>query len=356
MKAVTMKEINYRAIEKMPITIEVMNMISVLHEYKGRQELYIETQPEILDKLMEVARIQSTEASNKIEGIFTSDKRLKEIVQKKSEPRNRNEKEIAGYREVLGMIHDSYSYIQLKPNDILTLHKYLYSYSETSNGGHYKMVDNYIEEEDEFGNKSVRFQPIPAILTKEYIETLCSQYEDAIHHTNIDPLLIIPCVILDFLCIHPFGDGNGRMSRLLTLLLLYKAGYMVGKYISIEMVVEKSKETYYEVLQDSSIDWHENTNDYMPFIKYTLGTIINAYKDFEERFVLLEKKKKTSPERVYSIIERSLVKLGKSDIMILCPELSQKTVERALKKLVDEGKIAKIGAGKSTTYVDVKRL
>ena len=157
-----MKEIHYRAIEKMPITIEVMNMISVLHEYKGRQELYIETQPEILDKLMEVARIQSTEASNKIEGIYTSDKRLKEIVQKKSEPRNRNEKEIAGYREVLGMIHDSYSYIQLKPNDILTLHKYLYSYSETSNGGHYKMVDNYIEEEDEFGNKSVRFQPIPA--------------------------------------------------------------------------------------------------------------------------------------------------------------------------------------------------
>lgn len=351
-----MKEINYRKIEEMPITIEVMNMISALHEYKGRQELYIETQPEILERLMEVARIQSTEASNKIEGIYTSDARLKEIVQKKSEPRNRNEKEIAGYREVLGMIHDSYSYIQLKPNDILTLHKYLYSYSESGNGGHYKMVDNYIEEEDEFGNKSVRFQPIPAILTAEYIESLCKQYEDAINHTHIDPLLVIPCVILDFLCIHPFGDGNGRMSRLLTLLLLYKAGYLVGKYISIEMVVEKSKETYYEVLQDSSINWYENTNDYMPFIRYTLGTIINAYKDFEDRFILLEKKKMTSPERVYSIIERSLVKLGKSDIMTLCPELSQKTIERALKKLTDDGKIVKVGAGKSTTYVDVRRL
>mgnify|MGYP004673642903 CR=1 FL=1 len=351
-----MKEINYRKIEEMPITIEVMNMISALHEYKGRQELYIETQPEILERLMEVARIQSTEASNKIEGIYTSDARLKEIVQKKSEPRNRNEKEIAGYREVLGMIHDSYSYIQLKPSDILTLHKYLYSYSESGNGGHYKMVDNYIEEKDEFGNKSVRFQPVPAILTAEYIESLCKQYEDVINNTNIDPLLVIPCVILDFLCIHPFGDGNGRMSRLLTLLLLYKAGYLVGKYISIEMVVEKSKETYYEVLQDSSINWHENTNDYMPFIRYTLGTIINAYKDFEDRFILLEKKKMTSPERVYSIIERSLVKLGKSDIMILCPELSQKTIERALKKLTDDGKIVKVGAGKSTTYVDVRRL
>ena len=351
-----MKEINYRKIEEMPITIEVMNMISALQEYKGRQELYIETQPEILERLMEVARIQSTEASNKIEGIYTSDTRLKEIVQKKSEPRNRNEKEIAGYREVLGMIHDSYSYIQLKPSDILTLHKYLYSYSESGNGGHYKIVDNYIEEEDEFGNKSVRFQPVPAILTAEYIESLCKQYEDAINHTHIDPLLVIPCVILDFLCIHPFGDGNGRMSRLLTLLLLYKAGYLVGKYISIEMVVEKSKETYYEVLQDSSINWHENTNDYMPFIRYTLGTIINAYKDFEDRFILLEKKKMTSPERVYSIIECSLVKLGKSDIMTLCPELSQKTIERALKKLTDDGKIVKVGAGKSTTYVDVKRL
>lgn len=351
-----MKEINYKNIEKMPITVEVMNMISTLHEYKGRQELYIATQPKILDKLMEVARIQSTEASNKIEGIYTSDARLKEIVQKKSEPRNRNEKEIAGYREVLGMIHDSYSYIQLKPNDILTLHKYLYSYSESGNGGHYKMVDNYIEEEDEFGHKSVRFQPVPAVLTAEYIESLCKEYEDVINNAQIDPLLVIPCVILDFLCIHPFGDGNGRMSRLLTLLLLYKAGYLVGKYISIEMVVEKSKETYYEVLQDSSINWHENANDYMPFIRYTLGTIINAYKEFEDRFVLLEKKKMTSPERVYSVIERSLVKLGKSDIMILCPELSQKTIERALKKLTDEGKIAKVGAGKSTAYADVKRL
>lgn len=350
-----MKEINYKKIEEMPISIEIMNMISALHEYKGRQELYIETQPQILEKLMEVAKIQSTEASNKIEGIYTSDARLKQIVQKKSEPRNRNEKEIAGYREVLGMIHDSYSYIQLKPNDILTLHKYLYSYSEAE-GGRYKMVDNYIEEEDESGNKNVRFQPVPAILTAGYIEELCRQYEEAVNNTKIDLLLIIPCVILDFLCIHPFSDGNGRMSRLLTLLLLYKAGYLVGKYISIEMVVEKSKETYYEALQDSSINWHENESNYIPFIRYTLGTIINAYKDFEERFVLLEKKRMASSDRVYGIIEKSLVKLGKSDIMVLCPELSQKTIERALKKLTDEGRIVKLGGGRSTAYISAERI
>ena len=344
-----MKEINYRKIEEMPITIEVMNMISALHEYKGRQELYIETQPEILERLMEVARIQSTEASNKIEGIYTSDARLKEIVQKKSEPRNRNEKEIAGYREVLGMIHDSYSYIQLKPNDILTLHKYLYSYSESGNGGHYKMVDNYIEEEDKFGNKSVRFQPVPAVLTAEYIESLCKQYEDVINHTHIDPLLVIPCVILDFLCIHPFGDGNGRMSRLLTLLLLYKAGYLVGKYISIEMVVEKSKETYYEVLQDSSINWHENTNDYMPFIRYTLGTIINAYKDFEDRVALVETKL-SSLEMVRRASKNKIGRFTKQDIREFCPTLSDSSIESALRKLVTAGELKKEGRGKSTCY------
>ena len=346
-----MKEINYRKIEEMPITIEVMNMISALHEYKGRQELYIETQPEILERLMEVARIQSTEASNKIEGIYTSDSRLKEIVQKKSEPRNRNEKEIAGYREVLGMIHDSYSYIQLKPNDILTLHKYLYSYSESSNGGHYKMVDNYIEEEDEFGNKSVRFQPVPAILTAEYIESLCKQYEDAINHTHIDPLLVIPCVILDFLCIHPFGDGNGRMSRLLTLLLLYKAGYLVGKYISIEMVVEKSKETYYEVLQDSSINWHENENDYKPFVNYMLGVIVNAYREFESRVKLLTNPNLTKADRIRTVIKNHIGAITKSELMEMNPDISDTTIQRTLAELLKCGEIEKIGGGRYTKYV-----
>ena len=346
-----MKEINYRKIEEMPITIEVMNMISALHEYKGRQELYIETQPEILERLMEVARIQSTEASNKIEGIYTSDARLKEIVQKKSEPRNRNEKEIAGYREVLGMIHDSYSYIQLKPSDILTLHKYLYSYSESGNGGHYKMVDNYIEEEDEFGNKSVRFQPVPAVLTAEYIESLCKQYEDVINHTHIDPLLVIPCVILDFLCIHPFGDGNGRMSRLLTLLLLYKAGYLVGKYISIEMVVEKSKETYYEALQASSVGWHEDENSYEPFVKYYLGIMLKAYNEFENRVEHLKYHNLSKPDRIKAVIDNKVGKITKKEIMELCPDISKVTVERTLTDLVKSGYIAKVGAGPSTGYV-----
>ena len=345
-----MKEINYRKIEEMPITIEVMNMISALHEYKGRQELYIETQPEILERLMEVARIQSTEASNKIEGIYTSDSRLKEIVQKKSEPRNRNEKEIAGYREVLGMIHDSYSYIQLKPNDILTLHKYLYSYSESSNGGHYKMVDNYIEEEDEFGNKSVRFQPVPAILTAEYIESLCKQYEDVINNTNIDPLLVIPCVILDFLCIHPFGDGNGRMSRLLTLLLLYKAGYLVGKYISIERMIENSKELYYECLRESSENWYENKNDYIPFVKYMLGVIVGAYREFSSRIRLLITQNISKPERIEEIIKNTLGTITKKEIAEKCPDISVVTIQRTLAELLTAEKILKIGGGRYTKY------
>ncbi|MFV0343373.1 MAG: Fic family protein [Anaerocolumna sp.] len=351
-----MKEIDYNSIQHMTISMEVMNMVSLLHEHKGKQELYLATQPQTLERLMEIAKIQSVESSNKIEGIFTSDSRLKEIVMKKSEPRNRNEKEIAGYREVLSMIHDSYSYIQLKQNDILTLHKYLYMFTESSYGGHYKISDNYISETDENGKESIRFKPVEAMLTPDYMRELCDKYNDAIHNTNIDSLLIIPCVILDFLCIHPFSDGNGRMSRLLTLLLLYKAGYLVGKYVSIDMVVEKSKETYYEALQDSSMNWHENESTYMPFIRYTLGTLINAYRDFEERFVSVEKKKMSSADRVYSVIEKSLVKLSKSDIMTLCPELSQKTIERALKKLVEEEKIAMIGVGRSTSYIGRDRV
>lgn len=351
-----MKEIDYRKLEKMTIDMEIMNMVSLLHEYKGRQELYLSTQPQILNRLIEIARIQSTEASNKIEGIYTSDTRLREIVQKKSEPRSRNEKEIAGYREVLSMIHESYAYIQMKPNDILTLHKYLYSYTESPYGGYYKMVDNYITEVDDEGNEKVRFKPVEAILTSEFMDKLCEHYNDAINNSKIDPLLLIPCTILDFLCIHPFTDGNGRMARLLTLLLLYKAGYLVGKYISIEMIVEKSKETYYEVLQDSSFDWDDNKNNYVPFIRYTLGTIINAYRDFENRFEVVEKKKMTSSDRVYSVIEKSLVKLSKADVMTLCPELSQKTIERALKKLVEDEKIAMMGAGRSTAYIAAERM
>src|SRR5699024_7685168 len=221
-----------------------------------------------LKTLLEVALIQSTGASNRIEGIYTTDKRLEELVSQKAEPRNRSEQEIAGYREVLATIHESYEYIHLRPNIILQLHRDLYSYSQGNVGGTYKNADNVIAETDSQGNQKAKFIPVPAFQTPEAVENLCSNFIDAWNGDQIDKLILIPMFILDFLCIHPFNDGNGRMSRLLTLLLFYKAGYIVGKYISIEMLIEKTKETYYEALQASSSRWHDCNNNYEPFVKY----------------------------------------------------------------------------------------
>ena len=346
-----MKKISYEFIKELPLNLEIMNMVSFLHECRGKQELFLESKKQILDKLVGVAKIQSVDKSNKIEGIKTSDKRLNEIVKKKSKPKNRNEQEIAGYREVLEMVHSSFDSIRFSKNDILTLHKYLYKYSISGVGGHFKITDNFIEEENEFGEKIIRFEPIKAINTEEYIEKLCAEYNNIIENTNMEPLLLIPCVILDFLCIHPFSDGNGRMSRLLTLLLLYKAGYLVGKYISMEMLIEKTKESYYNVLQDSSENWHTNKNDYIPFLKYTLGILKEAYIEFESRFKMFANSKSKSVDRVYEIFEKSITKISKAELIVLCPEISKKTIERALKALLDENKIVMVGAGRSTSYI-----
>ena len=249
------------------LTPEIVQMVGSIHEHKGKQELFLEANIDELKTLLEVALIQSTGASNRIEGIFTSDKRLEELVSQKAEPRNRSEQEIAGYREVLATIHESYEYITPKPNIILQLHRDLYSYSQGNIGGTYKNSDNVIAETDAGGHQKARFIPVPAFQTAEAIDELCAHFLEAWETNLIDKLILIPMFILDFLCIHPFNDGNGRMSRLLTLLLFYKAGYIVGKYVSMEMLIEKTKETYYEALQASSVGWHEGENSYEPFVK-----------------------------------------------------------------------------------------
>lgn len=224
--------------------------------------------------MLEIAKIQSTGASNRIEGIHTSDERLKALVKAKSEPRNRSEKEIAGYREVLSLIHDSYDYMAPRTNVILQLHRDLYQFSPISSGGKFKNSDNVITETDANGKSRIRFKLLSASYTPEAVDNLTNTFIDAIHAEKYDPLLLIPMFILDFLCIHPFNDGNGRMSRLLTLLLLYRSGYIAGKYISMEMIIEKTKESYYEALQDSSTNWHEGQNSYLPFVKYYLEVIL----------------------------------------------------------------------------------
>lgn len=335
------------------LTPEIVQMIASIHEHKGKQELFLEANIDELKTLLEVALIQSTGASNRIEGIFTSDKRLEELVSQKSEPRNRSEQEIAGYREVLATIHESYEYVVPRPNIILQLHRDLYSYSQGVTGGSYKNSDNVIAEIDTEGNQKARFIPVPAFQTADAMEELCSRFLEAWEADHMDKLVLIPMFILDFLCIHPFNDGNGRMSRLLTLLLFYKAGYIVGKYVSMEMLIEKTKETYYEALQASSDGWHENENSYAPFVKYYLGIILKAYNEFEKRVEHLKNKSLSKPDRIKAIIDQKVGKITKKEIMELCPDISKVTVERTLTELVKSGYIAKVGAGPSTGYVRI---
>ena len=326
-----MRDFNFKTEYKKLLAPEVVAYLTQIHEYKGQQNLFIETKAYELSDLLEVAKIQSTEASNCIEGIVTTNERLKKIVREKTIPRNRSEKEIAGYRDVLATIHESHDFIPPKPSIILQLHRDLYKYSGKSIGGSFKNSDNVIAEELPDGQQIVRFEPVP----------------DA----ELDPLLLIPIFILDFLCIHPFNDGNGRMSRLLTLLLLYRSGYVVGKYISIEKLISDTKETYYEALQASSCNWHEGTNDYAPFVTYMLGVLVAAYRDFESRIELLTTKGLSKPDRVREIIKNHLGKITKSEIMAACPDISQITVQRALAELLKSGEIIKLSGGRYTSYI-----
>ena len=346
-----MRTFDYSEKWKKLLTPEIVALLTQIHEYKGEQALYIEAKADTLTQLVEIAKIQSTEASNKIEGIFTSDARLKALVKDKTTPRTRNEREIAGYRDVLNTIHESHDYISIRPNMILQLHRDLYKYEGYDIGGKYKPTDNIIEEEDAEGNKVVRFKPVPAWETPEALENLCNEFNKALGTGTIDPLLLIPMFTLDFLCIHPFNDGNGRMSRLLTLLMLYRAGYIVGKYISIEHLIEKTKSSYYESLQDSSLHWHEEENDYVPFVKYMLGIVIAAYRDFSERAEVLVTSGLSKSDRVAKLIQNTYGEITKSQIMERYPDISHITVERTLAEMLKNGEIIKIGGGRYTSYI-----
>lgn len=346
-----MRRFDYNKIDNNIYNKEIVGLLTEIHEFRGKQELYMEAYPDVLAAMVNVAKIQSTGASNRIEGIYTSEKRLGDLVNQKVEPKNRNEEEIAGYREVLNTIHENYDYIVPKSNIILQLHRDLYIYNSGSVGGNYKNADNIIEEENSLGEKKVRFTPVPAYLTKSTMEYMCAQFVEEIKREVVDPLILIPVFILDFLCVHPFSDGNGRMSRLLTLLLLYQQSYIVGKYISIEMLIEKSKEIYYETLMLSSEGWHENKNDYKPFLKYYLGVILAAYREFSSRVETLRNQGLSKPERVKHIFETNIGRISKSDIMKLCPDISMTTIEKALAELVKGKYIVKVGGGRSTGYI-----
>lgn len=345
-----MRNFNFSTESEKLLNNNIINLITEIHEYKGKQDLYIEAKSDILSSLLSIAKIQSTTASNKIEGIYTSDSRIEEIIKNKAIPKNRNEEEIAGYRDVLELIHENYEHIDITSNTILQLHRDLYKYSGTGYGGKFKSSQNYIEEILEDGSKLIRFVPLSAVETPTAIEELCNNYNNEINKGEIDSLLLISLFIFDFVSIHPFNDGNGRMSRLLTLLLLYKSNYIVGKYISIEKIIEQTKDSYYDTLQKSSNGWQNNKNDYTYFVEYYLGIILNAYREFSSRVEYITNKKMTSIERIIIIFQNSFVPISKSNILEKCPDISETTIERHLSILLKEGKITKISNGRFTKY------
>ncbi|MBO6061727.1 MAG: Fic family protein, partial [Clostridia bacterium] len=333
------------------LTPKIVSLLAFIHEQKGGQASYKDADADAMNELIELAKIQSTDASNRIEGIVTTDDRLNKLVREKTLPRNRTEQEIAGYRDVLKTIHEKHDYIPIKPGTILQFHRDLYKFSGKSIGGSYKNSDNVIAEKLPSGTKQVRFEPVPAWEVSEAMEQLCAAYNYAIDKEECDSLLLIPMFILDFLCIHPFNDGNGRMSRLLTLLLLYRSGYEVGRYISLEKLINDSKETYYEALADSSIGWHEGENDYTPFVRYLLGIVVAAYRELTERLGSIAGRSKSKPDRIRDLIKSTLGPITKTEILKQCGDISQVTVQRALAELLKSGEILKISGGRYTKYV-----
>ena len=347
-----MREFNYSAIKSQKWDSEILSLIAAIYKEAGKQELYLKQRPEELEKLVEIAKVQSTEASNAIEGIVTTNTRIRQLVEEKTTPKNRDEQEIAGYRDVLGLIHESFDVIPITQNYILQLHKILYSHMNNPMAGRTKNVQNYISATHPDGHVEILFTPLPPYETPEALDRICTEYNRVTGNMEIEPLIAIPVFIHDFLCIHPFNDGNGRMSRLLTTLLLYRNGFYVGKYISLEAKIAKNKDLYYDALGQAQIGWHEGKEDAVPFIKYLLGTILAAYKDFEDRFALVE----TKLSALETIRRATLNKVGrftKQDIRELCPSLSVSSIEGALRKLVASGELKREGSGKNTCYYRV---
>lgn len=348
-----MRNFNYSKIKDKKWDSEVLGLVASIYRYQGKQELYLKQRPEELNKLIEIAKIQSTEASNEIEGIVTTSIRLKKLVEEKTTPRNRNEQEIAGYRDVLNIIHDNFDAIPISKNYILQMHKIMYSHMNNPMAGKTKNVQNYISATYPDGHTEVLFTPLSPFETPEALDNICSEYNKVIGNLELEPLIAIPIFIHDFLCIHPFNDGNGRMSRLLTTLLLYRSGFYVGKYISLESLISKDKPAYYDSLRQAGISWHEENEDVLPFVKYILGTILAAYKAFEDRFSIVEEKL-PAIELVRKATSQKLGRFTKQDIRELCPHLSLSSIEGSLRKLVAEGEIKREGVGRATKYIRLK--
>ena len=348
-----MRPFNYSEIKNKMWDSDILGLIAAIYKEAGKQEMYLKQRAKELEKLVEIAKIQSTEASNAIEGIVTTSTRIKQLMEEKTTPKNRDEQEIAGYRDVLNIIHESFDVIPISQNYILQLHKIMYSHMNNPLAGRTKSVQNYISATYPDGHVETLFTPLAPYETPEALDRICEEYNRVIGNMELEPLIAIPIFIHDFLCIHPFNDGNGRMSRLLTTLLLYRSGFYVGKYISLEAKIAKNKDLYYDALGRSQHGWHEGTEDAVPFIKYLLGTVLAAYKDFGDRFALVEEKL-PAIEMVRKAAMNKIGRFNKQDIRELCPTLSLSSVEGALRKMVASGELKREGKGKSTCYIRLK--
>lgn len=344
-----MRSFCYETLKDMLMPMETVNLIAKINEYKGKQDLYRQQAPQILDTLRDVAVIQSTKASNAIEGIIITDQRMNQIMKEDTNLRDRSEGEIAGYRDVLKLIHASHDAIPVKDQVILQLHREMYRYISLE-GGKWKNVDNVISETLPDGTKSIRFEPLSSFETSLAMNRLSDALKDRIAKEDVEPLILIAIFVLDFLSIHPFNDGNGRMARLLTLLLLYQFGFEVGRYISLEKIIEDSKEMYYETLRQSSVGWHTGENNVFPWINYLLGTFVAAYKELEARVGIIETQKGSKSERVYAFIENKIGYFTKSDIRNACPDVSESTINRVMNDLKDRKMIEVNGLGRNAKW------
>lgn len=344
-----MHRFDYSFLEKGNIDAKLLNVTLSVYELKNRGNARKEQFVAVFTELEKIAKVQSVKSSNAIEGIVTTDERIKEIVTQSSAPLNHSEAEIAGYRDALNLVHNNFAFLDFNGPTVLQLHKIMLSLTSDT-GGAYKTADNLIMELDEEGKRRVRFRPVPAAETNEAMEQLFLAYMEASHNSQINKLLLIPCVILDFLCIHPFSDGNGRMSRLLTLLLLYKNGFDAGKYISFEEQLNKHKDLYYEALEQSSLGWHESANSYNEFMYNFLSMLYLCYKELDKRFAVVNSKRITKKARVEATVLQAVLPISKSEVCEILPDVSPTTVEAVLGKMVRDGAVQKIGSGSQTKY------
>lgn len=347
-----MHHFDYSFLDNGLLPVELVNITADIYSLREKAWMKRDQFENTFVELEKVAKVQSVKSSNEIEGIITTDDRIRAIVNQNSAPRDHNEREIAGYRDALSLIHQGYSVMDFDEGVIRRLHIIMMGLTDYDNSGKYKQTNNNIIEEDISGHRKVRFIPVSAEETPYAMEQLVLAYQDARDNSCINQLLLIPCVILDFLCIHPFRDGNGRISRLLSLLLLYKNGFDAGKYISFEEQINNRKGNYYDALRQSSSGWHENQNDYSMFIMEFLTTLYLCYRELDRRFALVGNKV-TKQGRVEAVVLNSLTPISKAEICSILPDISPTTVETVLGRMIKNGKVRKIGAGRFTKYLGI---